>query len=192
MSSPPVILLSLTTLLLKKRKWFALKLRNPYKKFVILLAMMSDQRLLDTSLNWSLQWNLFLSKIWKICTDFWRLRLSVQTTKRHSEFCMISIFQSCSHICYFVQLFSKFHIHLRLLREEEKFKTNHICNHSDIFFWYYQSSAGCLYVCMYVGMYIISIVANLFNLQLWNYGIVFQMWLSKNFCLKTFEHNFFL
>jgi len=49
------------------------------------------------------------------------------------------------------------------------------------FFRYYLSSAGCLYLSMYVDMYVcvFFIVATPFNLQLWNFGITFLMWLSK-------------
>ena len=162
MTSLAGILLYLTTRLLKTWKWLALKLRNPYKKFAILHAMTSDQRLLDTSLNWSTQWNFSLSKIWKICTDFWRLRLSVQTTKRHSEFCMISIFQSCSHICYFVQLFSTilytFEITLagvRVREEEEDYFGKKRNSNLTVFailvnFFLVLPKFGRMFVCVYV------------------------------------------
>ena len=50
-------------------------------------------------------------------------------------------------------------------------------------FTYYLSSAGCLYVCIYV----IAILATPFNPQLRNFGTTFLMWLSKNVFLHFWK-----
>ena len=52
-------------------------------------------------------------------------------------------------------------------------------------FRHYLISTGCLYLSMYVCMWVIAIVATTFNLQLWNVGIIFIMWISKN-CFSNF------
>ena len=47
-------------------------------------------------------------------------------------------------------------------------------------FIYNLSSAGCLYLCIYVDMYVFAVVATPFDLQLRNFGTTFLVWLSKN------------
>ena len=60
------------------------------------------------------------------------------------------------------------------------------------FFKYYQVRQDvCMYVCIYLSMYVIAIVATPFNLQLWNFGTTFLMWLSKNRFLKFLKNCFF-
>ena len=59
-------------------------------------------------------------------------------------------------------------------------------------FRYYLSSAGCLYLCMYLCIYVIAIVATLFNLELWNFGTTFLLWLSKNCFPKFLKHFWFI
>ena len=57
----------------------------------------------------------------------------------------------------------------------------------NFFFRYYLSSAGCLYVSMYVS----AVVATPFNLELWNYGTTFLMGLPKKVFLKFLKNCFF-
>ena len=55
-----------------------------------------------------------------------------------------------------------------------------IFNHREFFFWL------AIYVDMWICMYVFSIEATPFNLQLWNFGITFLMWLSKTFFFSNF------
>ena len=52
-----------------------------------------------------------------------------------------------------------------------------VINHREkiFFFRYYLSSAVCVYVYMYVAMYVFAITATPFNLELSNFGITFLM-----------------
>ena len=49
-----------------------------------------------------------------------------------------------------------------------------------------------IYVCGYVCMYVFSILATPFNLQLRNFGITFLIWLSKNDFHNFLKKNVFL
>ena len=55
-------------------------------------------------------------------------------------------------------------------------------------FRYYLNSVGCSYLdgCVCIG--VLSVVATPFNLELWNFGITFLMWISKKF--QIFEKLF--
>ena len=66
-------------------------------------------------------------------------------------------------------------------------------NHREInfFFRYYLSSTGCLYLSIYVSIYVIAIVATPFNPQLRNFNTTFLIWLSKNVFLKFLEIVFY-
>ena len=58
-------------------------------------------------------------------------------------------------------------------------------------FRFYLSSAGCLYVCIYLSMYVISIVATPLKVALGNFGITFLIGLSKKGFLNFLKKLFF-
>ena len=91
--------------------------------------------------------------------------------------------------------------HVRVFKKHTSSKTwLNICIHlrirfinhrENFFFKYYLSSAGCLYLCMYLSIYVIAIVATPFNLQLWNFGTTLLTGLPKNGFLKFLKICFF-